>query len=295
MAETKLKKYFPMIRTRAEILSDIEENTVLSEMYGTWNEKHQKEFLDICTGVKGVKLLYDSFSKEILNPETAPERLEELLSLLLEKQVQILTVLPNDNTRIADESSLLIMDIVVELEDGSLANVEIQKLGYLFPGQRCACYSADLLLRHYKRVKSEQEYIFVPLDIFQENLHNKSIKNKLDAWLTFLSTDAPEDIINLIEIYPEFRKMYEEVYLLCRNMEKVMGMFSKELLELDRNTVQYMIDEMQDTIDEQKQALNEKDNVIDEQKESLRKKDSLLAQQRLEMEALRKELERLTK
>ncbi len=54
--------------------------------------------------------------------------------------------------RIADETSLLITDIVVELEDGSIANVEMQKIGYLFPGQRCACYSADLLLRQYKWV-----------------------------------------------------------------------------------------------------------------------------------------------
>ncbi len=42
------------------------------------------------------------------------------------------------------------MDIVVELEDGSIANVEAQKIGYAFPGQRSACYSADLLLRQYK-------------------------------------------------------------------------------------------------------------------------------------------------
>lgn len=47
------------------------------------------------------------------------------------------------------------MDILVELEDGSIANVEMQKIGYLFPGQRAACYSSDLLLRQYSRVKSE--------------------------------------------------------------------------------------------------------------------------------------------
>ena len=41
----------------------------------------------------------------------------------------------------------------MELEDGSLANIEIQKIGYAFPGQRGACYSADLLLRQYKRVR----------------------------------------------------------------------------------------------------------------------------------------------
>ncbi|KAI4441034.1 MAG: hypothetical protein HFH19_02605 [Ruminococcus sp.] len=34
-------------------------------------------------------------------------------------------------SRIADESSLLIMDILIELEDGSLANLEAQKVGYM--------------------------------------------------------------------------------------------------------------------------------------------------------------------
>ena len=32
-------------------------------------------------------------------------------------------VLPNDGTRLADESSLVIMDIVVQLSDGSIANL----------------------------------------------------------------------------------------------------------------------------------------------------------------------------
>ncbi len=32
---------------------------------------------------------------------------------------------------------------------------EMQKVGYLFPGQRSACYSADLLLRQYKRIRGE--------------------------------------------------------------------------------------------------------------------------------------------
>ncbi len=81
-----------------------------------------------------------------------PERFNDFLSCLLGERVKVLKILPGDSTRIADETSLLITDIVVELEDGSIANVEMQKIGYLFPGQRCACYSADLLLRQYKWV-----------------------------------------------------------------------------------------------------------------------------------------------
>ncbi len=86
-------------------------------------------------------------------------------------------------------------------------------------------------------------------------MQNKGIDNKIDAWLSFFCMDAPEDVIKLITAYPEFKPMYEDAYELCRNTERVMYMFSKELLELDRNTATYMVDLMQKEIDEQKQEL----------------------------------------
>lgn len=245
----------------------------------------------------------------VKNPENVPERLNEFLSLLLGQKVRIESVLPNDSSRIADESSLLIMDILVRLEDGSLCNVEVQKIGYRFPGERSACYSADLLLRQYKRIRGSdkhknayknmknvytvilfekspvefkqfpeaylhqfsqksdtgleinllQKYLFIPLDIFLRNIHNKGIRNKLDGWLVFFSDDSPERIIELLEKYPEFKPLYEHVYEMCRNVEKVMEMYSKELLEMDRNTVQYMIDEMQEEINQKDEELSQKD------------------------------------
>ncbi len=79
--------------------------------------------------------MYDFISKEILNPETVPERVEELLSLLIGQQVHIKEVLPNDGTRISDESTLVIMDMVVELEDGSVVNLEVQKSDINFQEQ----------------------------------------------------------------------------------------------------------------------------------------------------------------
>ena len=291
----RLKQYFPLIREREELLCEIDNNSVLKQRFQEWQPHQRDEFLDICTGVKGVKLLYDSFFKEILNPEYTPERLNRLLSLLLGTPAEIKMLLPGDSTRIADEGSLLVMDIVVQLAGGSLVNVEVQKIGYAFPGQRCACYSADLLLRQYKRLRDLhkkkfsyqeiksvytivlieesqkvfhhfpeeylhyfeqrsntglelnllQKYIFIPLDIFSKVIQNKGISNETDAWLAFLSQDDPELIITLIESYPEFRAMYEDVYRLCQNVERVMEMFSEELRILDQNTVQYMIDEMQ--------------------------------------------------
>ena len=65
MTNNRLRDHFPMLRDR-------------------------EEFLNFCTGIRGVKVLYDCFFKEIFNPDEKPERLERLLSLLLENEVRIL-------------------------------------------------------------------------------------------------------------------------------------------------------------------------------------------------------------
>lgn len=151
--QTKLQQYFPMLRSREEILREIDATVKLTEKFYSWREAQRQKFLDFCTGVRGIKMLYDSFFKEIMNPETVPERLEEFLSILLNRKVKIVDVLLGDSTRLADEQSLLIMDILVRFEDGTYCNVEVQKIGYAFPGERCACYSSDLLLRQYKKAR----------------------------------------------------------------------------------------------------------------------------------------------
>ncbi|WP_330427615.1 hypothetical protein [Blautia sp. OM07-19] len=51
----------------------------------------------------------------------------------MNRKVKIVDVLLGDSTRLADEQSLLIMDILVRFEDGTYCNVEVQKIGYAFP------------------------------------------------------------------------------------------------------------------------------------------------------------------
>ena len=328
----KLKNYFPLIREREELISEIEENPELRAVFEKWTSKNREEFLDFCTGVRGMKILYDSFFKEVMNPEYAPERLEEFLCVVLKRKVRIVRILPNDSTRIADETSLLISDIVVELEDGSLANVEIQKIGYAFPGPRSACYSADMLLRQYKRVRANQgndfsynniknvyliviyetspkefkefpdiyyhhsrqvfdsglnlnllqEFVMIPLDIFHRKMQNKIIETPLEAWLTFLSDDNPEHIVELITKYPKFKAMYETLYHMCQNTERVMRMFSEELRELDRNTVKYMIEEQQREIEKREEQINR-------QMEQLNRKDEEIIRLKQQLEQMSKE------
>ena len=134
-----------------------------------------------------------------------------------------------------------------------------------------------------------QKYVFIPLDIFRGIYHN-NLRNKTEAWLTFLSTDEPEIIIELISRYPEFKEMYEEIYVMCQNVEKVMEMFSKELIQLDRNTVQYMIDEMQETIDVQKEKIDTQKEELEAKQETIDSQKATIDTQKEELEAVRHRL-----
>ena len=104
----------------------------------------------------------------------------------------------------------------------------------------------------------------IPLDIFHKTMQNKSIETPLEAWLTFLSSDNPERIIELITKFPEFKPMYETLYRMCRNVEDTMGFFSEELRILDRNTVKYMIEDQENQLKEQEKMLKEKDAQLEE-------------------------------
>ena len=125
---TKLQKYFPMLRNRDEILKEIDANVKLTEKFYSWKEEQRQEFLEICTGARGVKMLYDSFFKEVMNPETVPERLEEFLEVLLGEKVKIIEVLPGDLNATGDEQSLLIMDIWYVLKMVHIAILKYRKL-----------------------------------------------------------------------------------------------------------------------------------------------------------------------
>ena len=121
-------------------------------------------------------------------------------------------------------------------------------------------------------------YIFISLDIFRSKMHNKKVTTLLDAWMTFFSTDDPEEIIKLITDFPQFKPMYETLYQMCRNVENVMGFFSEELREMDRNTVRYMIDELQKEVDLQKALLQEKDAALAEKDSVIAEKDTIIAE-----------------
>lgn len=141
------------------LVQKLKQNILLYNRYQSLNQEWRQRFLEYCTGKKTLPVTYDPFFKRIFHPDVHPERLSRLISSLLEVPVRVVKILPSEESML-DGGVLLIMDILVELEDGALANVEVQKVPYLFAGERVSCYSSDLVLRQYSRVKGEKGSCF---------------------------------------------------------------------------------------------------------------------------------------
>ena len=108
--------------------------------------------------------------------------------------------------RLTAEASLMILDILVELADGSLINVEMQKIGYHFPIERSFCYGADLLVRQYDRTKAALGKKFTYKDmrpvyiiVLMEN-SSAPFKNCTDSYIhtSTFQLDSGLSIVNLL-------------------------------------------------------------------------------------------------
>ena len=251
-------------------------------------------------------------------------------------------ILPREGVRLSAESSLMIMDILVELSDGSLINVEMQKVGYNFPIERSFCYGADLLVRQYDRIRAKLDkkftyqdmkpvyvivlmeqspaifhknqvnylhhsdfqldtgirirnllnFIYIPLDFFLKIPHNEL--TELEAWLYFLSSDNPLHIQRIIEKYPFFRELYQDIIKFRYHPKELITMYSESLLIADRNTVKLMIDElraekaavvveMNAEIAAKKAELAEKNSEIAEKNSEIAEKNSEIAEKNSEI------------
>lgn len=336
--------------TREVIQARVEANPTLRNTYRHLTSPFRERFLDFLRGARTLPLTYDPFFKAIFDPTLHPERLSGLISSLLGIPVKVKEIIPVED-RMLDGESLLIMDVLVELEDGSLTNVEIQKIPYAFPAERMACYSSDLVMRQYARTKSLrgekfsyqdmrkvytivifekspksfskipdcyihrgrivfdsglemdflQEYCLVALDVFRKKPYSED-RNEQAAWLSFLTTETLEDAERLMNKYPWLEEIYKEIAMLRQKPGEVLHMFSEALKIMDRNTVNYMIEEQQKELEEQLEKLKEQQKELEEQQKkseeqqkTLEKQQKLLSVKDQEIETQRREIETLKK
>ena len=109
--------------SKEELEESLRKEPGLWKMYNGLNANRpwKERFVDFMTGKKTLPLTYDPFFKSIFNPDAHPQRLEELLGAIIGIPVKVQGVLPAESMMLSDES-LIIMDIIVRLSDGSLAN-----------------------------------------------------------------------------------------------------------------------------------------------------------------------------
>ena len=158
-----IHQLFPT-RTEKECLAELRKHPRSYFAYQNMTQEWKNRFLGFMEGKKTLPLTYDPFFKKLFNPDIYPERLSSLISSIIGTKVTVQCILSNEDSMLPS-TSLLLLDILVQLEDGSIANVEIQKIPYAFPGERMSCYSSDLMLRQYTRVKSLKGNAFTYKDL----------------------------------------------------------------------------------------------------------------------------------
>ena len=331
MKEVLLRDILGERISRSEALDIIKQSEIAYYRFCGLSDESQEDILAFIQGNKGLPILYDGFYKYVLDPERNPERLEGFLTELFGEKVVIERVLEKDGTRLVDEGSLVVMDIIVRLADGSIVDVEMQKFGYLFTGERSSCYLSDMIMRQYNRIKNRKKKAFnfkdmkpvylvvimekstvefkkvsphyihrlrqsfdtnvkvnllsnltyISLDTFRDVREN--INNKMDAWLTFFSSDKPEDMIELVKRYPEFLEYYHDIVEFRKNPEELINMFSEALIQMDKNTVKYMIEEQQKELEEQQKELKEQQKELEEQHKELEEQQKIIKAQQSEI------------
>lgn len=360
-------------------VNDLEEAMKQKHLYADYallDETWKKRFDDYMTGKKTMPLTYDPFFKCMFHPDSHADWLSNLLSAIIGETVIVESALPSENTAISVDS-LLIMDIVVRLSDGSLANVEIQKIPYMFTAERISCYSSDLLMREYSRLKKDknfkysdmkkvytivlyektegdfkepmlhgayihhgktrfdtnlklnllQEYFLIALDVFCQNgytddknsdvleteliaTHNNIPETglvtndlsiySLEGWLSILTAETMADVERVIRRYPWSEAIFREMSAYVNRPEEVILMFSEALKIADRNTVKYMIEELQDRAtqaeEKQKQAEEKQKQEAEKRKlaeENQKQEAQMRKQAEAELQRSREEIAQL--
>ncbi|MDE7045390.1 MAG: Rpn family recombination-promoting nuclease/putative transposase [Acetatifactor sp.] len=133
-------------RIKEDVLDQIRSDPGTNAAFQALPQQAQNAFLDFCMGNRGLKVTYDPFFLHIFDSVTHPGRLDRLLSCILGQDTVVKEILPRERRRISEDGSLIIMDILVQLSDGSMANVEMQRIGYDFPIQRSFCYGVFHLI-----------------------------------------------------------------------------------------------------------------------------------------------------
>lgn len=191
------------------------------------------------------------------------------------------------------------------------------------------------------KIKLLQDYVLVSLDTFKKYRYSDIRKGRIEVtkydydrtqysekqvtekmkldrlkYLSLFVAETPEEIEQLIEIFPDLESVRQDINEYLERPREVLNMFSEALRILDRNTAELMVDRMKDEMDElklQKGKLEAQNGELEAQngeleaqngeleaqnealKASFKEKDAAIEAKDAEIERLKKLLEEQNK
>ena len=119
-------------------------------------------------------------------------------------------------------------------------------------------------------------------------------QNRL-KYLSLFVAETPEEIEELIEIFPDLESVRRDINEYLERPKEVLSMFSEALRILDRNTAELMVDRMKDEMKElsvEKDKLNAEKDKLNAEKDKLSAENEAIKTSYKEKDA---EIERLKK
>lgn len=278
--------------------------------------------MEIEEGLKVPNLLSDAVFKTIFDPDTQGERLSQLLSCILGRKVRVLHSLNKEGLHTSIYAKGVILDLVVQFQDGSIGHVEIQRYGERIPPQRAVSYSAELIRRQYTAEKgmskSDIDYsVVMPVysiiimehstEEFQQSPYyhhsfsqcsNTGVQLELLQHYDYICLDKfreqKPDMANELEKWLTFlsiRDVEEMMRFLCKNKSFQLPYECAIMMSKDRKGLMAMIYDLFEEEDIVKSLIKTRESIARKENARLEKELADMSERKGRLEDQNKELE----
>lgn len=241
-----------IVRDRESVLHELGVDRDLWELFEGLPEILKGEFLSFCAGEAGVKVCYELMFEQLFHPDWHGKRLEKLLSAVFGVDVTLLKavfcgrdwafadggkIMVQASVKLHDGTKrvfvLVLMDCGWDCELNSELECELGEDG-LEGTDRYEDDKVGSLIKLGitdgigRKLMSGTEYVMIPLEKVRDRISKRGIRSELDAWLGFLACDDLVHIREVVESYPQFLSLYQDIADLRDDLAQALLIFLRE-------------------------------------------------------------------
>ena len=137
----------------------------------------------------------------------------------------------------------------------------------------------------------------ISLDVFCEKRYTKYETglhaDDLNGWLSVLTAETKEDVEQTIREYSWSEAVFQEMSEYVKKPEEVMLMFSEALKIADKNTIKYMMDELQEKLNQSEEECRQEQALRKQEEEKRKQAEESLQQSKEHERKLEEEIAKL--